>query len=116
MLKYNTTNTKRTGRLTGKILKFAECMETCVGFELVVTGGSEKTRHKKGSVHYTENAVDFSKKRNSNLTRKLAEKCFCECAKGTDYYAQEEGGTQPHFHFQSVSGKGKATGFVSGVK
>ena len=115
LLKYNTSDTDRTGRLLGKILEFAECMEKCAGFELTVTGGSEKKYHGKNSKHYSGQACDFSDKRNPKLTRKVAEKCYKKCAK-PEYYGQQEGGKQPHYHFQVVPGRGGAKGFASGVK
>jgi len=114
LLKYNTPDTSRTGRLSGDTLTFAQCVEKCAGFELTVTGGSEKKYHSKGSKHYTGEACDFSKKSNPKLTRKTAEKCYNKCAKKT-YYGQEEK-TPPHFHYQVVPGIGGATGFAPGVK
>jgi len=114
LLKYNTPDTSRTGRLTGETLQFANCMEKCAGYELTVTGGSEKKYHGKNSKHYTGQACDFSKKRNPKFDRKTAEKCFNKCAKST-YFGQQEGGRQPHFHFQIVPGRNNSTGFRSGV-
>ncbi len=114
LFKYNTSDTSRTGRVTGRTLKFAECFEKCAGFELTVTGGSEKKYHTKGSKHYSGQACDFSKKRNPKLDRKTAEKCFSKCAQPT-YMGQEER-NPPHFHFQVVPGKNNSTGFLPGVR
>ena len=109
LIKYNTTDTSKTGRLTGDTLSFAECLEKCAGCELTVTGGSEKTGHSEGSKHYTGEAVDFSLAKNPNLTGDTVKKCYEECAK-SNYYGQKEGGTYPHWHFQIVPGQGNATG------
>jgi RHS repeat-associated protein len=113
LLRYNKSEPD-TGRLSGETLKFAECVEKCSGFELTVTGGSEKGGHTKGSKHYSGEACDFGKASNPKFTLDIAKKCFSECAKKT-YYGQEEG-KLPHFHFQIVPGIGGATGFAPKVK
>jgi len=109
LLKYNTNNTAITGRLNGDTLTFAECMEKCAGFELTVTGGSEKTGHSDGSKHYSGEACDFSDAKNPKLDKDTVQKCYKECAK-SNYYGQKEGGSYPHWHFQIVPGKGNAKG------
>ncbi len=114
LLKYNAKDTSITGRLSGATLELAQCIEKCAGFELTITGGSEKKYHGKSSKHYTGQACDFSKKRNPKLDRKTAEDCFNKCKK-KGYYAQEES-KPPHFHFQVVPGKNNSTGFAPGVR
>jgi len=109
LLKYNTTDESRTGRLSGETLDFANCMEKCVGSELMVTGGSEKKYHGDKSKHYTGQACDFSKKKNPQLNHQNTSACFSSCAK-SNYYGQFE--TNPdHYHFQIVPGKNNSTGF-----
>ena len=109
LLVYNSDDTSKTGRLTGETLTFAECVEKCAGFELTVTGGSEKTGHSEGSKHYTGEACDFSDAKNPKLDNDTVDKCYEECAKD-DYYGQKEGGDYPHWHFQVVPGIGNAKG------
>jgi RHS repeat-associated protein len=87
------------------------CFETCSGHKVVVSGAKE-AGHSAGGPHESGQACDVSKEKNPWLTRETAEKCFEKCFSKTSY-AQEEGN---HFHFQTRSGKGGATGFAKGVK
>jgi RHS repeat-associated protein len=111
LLRYNTTDTSKTGKLSGETLTFAECMEKCAGFELTVTGGSEKSGHTEGSKHYTGQACDFSDARNPKFNKNTVTKCWDKCAK-ENYYGQKEGGSYPHWHFQIVPGRGDAKGLI----
>jgi RHS repeat-associated protein len=87
------------------------CFEECVGKEVTVSGGREGG-HKPGgdSAHDFGQGCDVSKKKNPCINRQTAEKCFNKCFDG---YGQEE---SSHYHFQTCTGEGGATGFATGVK
>jgi len=82
------------GRLQGEALALAKCMEKCVGESFVVTGGSEKSGHKKMSKHYTNQAFDM---RNWGLKSDKDTVLCCAVECGAKY---AHGGN--HWHFQTV--------------
>jgi hypothetical protein len=112
LLKYNTDDTERTGRISGEILIFAECMEKCVGVELKITGGSEKKGHSRGSKHYSGEVCDFgiASNKDADLSDENVNKCFNECKKD-NYWGQYES-KNPHWHFQVVPSPKGAVGIT----
>jgi uncharacterized protein RhaS with RHS repeats len=88
------------------------CFEKCSGLEITITAGKEGG-HTKGSKHGTGQACDVGKNSNLDLTKYTAEKCFKQCFDQSTSYGQEE---DNHYHFQTVPGKGGATGFADGIK
>lgn len=89
-----------------------ECFEKCSGLEITVTAGKEGG-HSKGSAHETGEACDVGKNSNPDLTRATTERCFTQCFNETSSYGQEESN---HYHLQTRTGAGGATGFAPGVK
>ena len=87
------------------------CLERCLGRKLIVTGGAEKQGHKKGSKHYSGQAVDFGFPSNRGL-QDQSKQFFC-CARQCDFkYGQTEGGRGPHFHVQTVPGTSGGSGEI----
>jgi hypothetical protein len=84
------------------------CLEKCLGVQLVITGGAEKSGHTKKSLHYSGQAVDFGFNSNPAISARSAD-FFC-CAQNCGFgWGQVEGAKQhrtPHFHLQTSAGNG----------
>jgi len=101
MIVYNTNDTNKTGRLKGEALKLALCMEKCIGNTIMVTGGSEKQGHRKGSKHYTDQAFDMWPN-SHNKTKVFC--CAVEC--GAQFAIEENKGKKSwHWNFQTPKGR-----------
>jgi RHS repeat-associated protein len=103
------------GQLPDKSTQDAtQCLAECLGRNLTVTGAKEGSPpHVPGSAHNTGQACDLGKAANPGLRRGDVEKCFNKCFRGG--WGQEEA-AQPHYHMQTIPGKGDATGFAPGVR
>lgn len=84
------------------------CLESCLGIPLTVTGGAECEGHITGSAHCRGEAVDFSFKRNPQLWGMKKKFMFCAC-KCKFEFGQEEA-NPPHYHVQIGPGKGGSRG------
>jgi len=94
----------KTGKLKCEALKAANCMETCMGETFIVSGGSEKTGHSKGSKHYTDQAFDMSHKGHDK------KKTFCCARKCGIKYIKDESKSANHWHFQTAPGQNNSSG------
>jgi RHS repeat-associated protein len=112
LFSYGGKNTKPPNPETQMMI---QCIESCLGQTLVVTGGSECTssgQHVPGGVvgskHCTGNAADFGFNSNPGLNN-LKKRFMC-CAKqcGAGFAQQEP--RNGHFHVQRGAGKGGSSG------
>ncbi len=95
-----------------------ECLQSCLGPQLIVTGGAEKQGHSPRSKHYSGLAVDFGFNSNPLISNQKT-KFFC-CAKKCGFQCGFSEGTgtnypnrPPQFHLQVVPcGKGFGPAFA----
>ena len=82
------------------------CLETCLGIELVITGGAETSGHQcQRSRHYSGDAVDFGFGSNPGLPSRGGK--FLCCALDCGFtHGWTENTSPPHNHLQIVPGCG----------
>ena len=86
-----------------------QCMASCLGQDLTITGGSEPGRHATTGRHPSGNAVDFGSGANPDLSHSACGKtrvnnCARLCGFTHGGWEPDWRITNPHYHFQNGSG------------
>lgn len=100
----------RTIMPTGQNLTNMQCLESCLGGDLLVTGGQEQSGHTKNSKHSSNNACDIAGPNNGNPQTSDPNKVR-QCAKSCGYsHGQFESfpsnPNRNHWHLQIGPGNG----------
>lgn len=87
---------------SGETLNALECLDECLSpSDLLVTGGSEKSGHTKGSSHYENKACDIAGDKYNDLPgAKTVKECAKKCGFTHGQYENYPGTSRDHWHFQ----------------
>lgn len=86
-----------------------QCLESCLGGDLLVTGGNEQSGHSTNSKHYSNNAYDIAGPTNGNPQTSDPAKtnmCARNCGFTNGQFESFSNSGRNHYHFQTVPGNG----------
>ncbi len=100
----------RTSMPTGSTYNAMECLESCLGGDLIVTGGNEQSGHSPNSQHYNNNACDIAGPSNGNSQASDPIKtnmCARSCGFSNGQYESfPNNPNRDHYHLQITPGNG----------
>lgn len=103
-------NKIRTSMPTGHAQNAMQCLESCLGGNLLVTGGNESAGHSRNSKHYTNEACDIAGPNNGNPQTSNPVKtnmCARNCGfTNGQFETFPDNPGRDHYHFQTVPGNG----------